>query len=58
MFEIIFNSTLSQLLVMILFIIAGFILKKTGILKDGALGVLSKLVTYLFLPAGISKSFK
>ncbi len=57
MFEIIFNSTLSQLIVMILFIVAGFILKKTNVLKDGALGVLSKLVTYLFLPAVLVNSF-
>ena len=46
-----FLATLDPMLVMFLCIAIGFILKKCGIMPDGASKVTSKLVTWVFSPA-------
>lgn len=47
----IFLSTLTQMLVMFLFIITGFMLKKLSLLPDNTGTVLSKLENYVLVPA-------
>ena len=53
----IFLSTLTQMLVMFLFIITGFILKKLALLPDNAGTVLSKLENYVLVPALVLDTF-
>lgn len=53
----IFLSTLTQMLVMFLFIITGFILKKLSLLPDNAGSVLSKLENYVLVPALVLDTF-
>lgn len=53
----IFLSTLTQMLVMFLFIITGFILKKLSLLPDNAGTVLSKLENYVLVPALVLDTF-
>ena len=50
MFET-FIATLSPMLLMFLCIVVGFILKKTKVLPDNSYIVMSRLETYVFLPA-------
>lgn len=47
----IFNLTLSQMLMMFTFILVGFLLRKTKILPDNAYVAMSRLETYIFVPA-------
>ena len=47
----VFNLTLQQMLVMFTFMAIGFLLRKTKILPDNAGTTMSRLETYLFLPA-------
>ena len=47
----VFNLTLNQMLMMFTLIIAGFILRKARLLPDNAATVLSKLETYILMPA-------
>ncbi len=47
----IFNLTLNQMLVMFVFMVIGFALRKTGVLPENAGTTLSRLETYLFMPA-------
>ena len=47
----IFNLTLNQLSMMLLLVSLGFILRKTKLLPDSTHSILSKLETYVFLPA-------
>lgn len=47
----IFYATLSQMLVMFIFILAGFLLRKSRILPEDAHTVLAKLETYILVPA-------
>lgn len=47
----IFNLTLSQMLMMFTFILIGFLLRKTKILPDNAYVTMSRLETYIFVPA-------
>ena len=47
----IFNLTLSQMLLMFLFIIVGFLLRKGKILPEDSDVCMSRLETYLFVPA-------
>lgn len=47
----IFNLTLSQMLMMFTFILIGFLLRKTKILPDNAYVAMSRLETYIFVPA-------
>lgn len=53
----IFLSTLTQMLVMFLFIITGFILKKLSLLPDNSGSVLSKLENYVLVPALVLDTF-
>ena len=47
----IFFLTLTQMLMMFTFIVAGFLLKKTKILPDPSYLTMSRLETYIFVPA-------
>lgn len=47
----VFNLTLQQMLVMFTFMAIGFLLRKTKILPDNAGTTMSRLETYIFLPA-------
>ena len=47
----IFNLTLSQMLMMFMLIIIGFVLKKKNIVPDNAYITISKLETFVFVPA-------
>lgn len=47
----IFNLTLSQMLMMFFLMALGFILRKTGILPENAGTTISRLETYIFVPA-------
>ena len=47
----VFNLTLNQMLMMFTLIIAGFILHKAHVLPDNAATVLSRLETYILMPA-------
>lgn len=47
----VFNSTLSQMLVMLLCMIIGFVLNKGGLLPNNSATVISKLEQYIFVPA-------
>lgn len=53
----IFNSTLTQMLVLFCFIIGGFILRKAKILPEDSGTVISKLETYLIIPLLTINSF-
>ncbi len=53
----VFNSTLSQMTVMLICLIIGFILKKFSFLPDNAGAVISKLENYIFVPALIIYTF-
>ncbi len=53
----IFKLTLSQMLMMFIFILLGFLLRKKNILPKGSDVVLSRLQTYLFMPALIMNTF-
>lgn len=46
-----FWLTSGQLLMIFILMLAGFLLRKTGILPESAVAVMSKLETYVFLPA-------
>ena len=48
---LIFNSTLNQLLMMLLLVFTGFFLRKSKLLPDNSHVILSKLETLVFLPA-------
>ncbi len=52
-----FSASLNQTVILFLFIIVGYILKKTGIMSKEASGILSKLETHIFLPAMVIKTF-
>ena len=47
----IFNLTLTQMLVMFSLMIVGFILKKTKVLPENADTTMSRLETFVFVPA-------
>ena len=47
----IFDLTLSQMLMMFMLIIIGFLLKKKNIVPDDAYVTISKLETFVFVPA-------
>lgn len=47
----IFYLTLSQMLMMFTFILIGFVLRKSKILSDNAVTTMSRLETYVFVPA-------
>ena len=47
----IFNLTLTQMLMMFSLILAGFILRKKGIIQENGATVMAKLETYIFVPA-------
>ncbi len=47
----IFNLTLQQMLVMFIFIMLGFLLRKTKILPESSDTAMSRLETYIFVPA-------
>lgn len=47
----VFNLTLNQMLLMFALIVVGFILRKKQLLPDNAYKVLSKMETFLFVPA-------
>ena len=53
----IFGSTLNQMLVMFLFILVGFIVKKMSLLPDNTGTVLSKLENYVLVPALVLDTF-
>ncbi len=53
----VFNSTLTQMLVLFCFIVGGFILRKARLLPDNAGMVISKLETYLIIPLLTINSF-
>lgn len=53
----IFNSTLTQMLVMFSFIIIGFVLKKKKLLPGNSANVLSKLENYVLVPALVIDTF-
>lgn len=53
----IFRLTLTRMLVMFSFILAGFVLRKCNILPDIAASVLSRLENYIFVPALILDTF-
>ncbi len=53
----IFSSTLNQMLVMFLFILVGFIVKKMSLLPDNTGTVLSKLENYVLVPALVLDTF-
>ena len=53
----IFNSTLTQMLVLFTFIAVGFFLRKNNLLPEESAGILSKLETYFIVPALIIESF-
>ncbi|MBQ8526334.1 MAG: AEC family transporter [Clostridia bacterium] len=53
----IFNSTLTQMLVMFCFILIGFVLKKMQLLPDNGATVLSKLENYVLVPALVLDTF-
>ncbi|MBR6765522.1 MAG: hypothetical protein IKM06_03460 [Clostridia bacterium] len=46
-----FKLTLNQMLLMFLLIVAGFVISKRKLVSENAYVVLSKLETYLFVPA-------
>ena len=52
-----FTSTLSQMLVLFLFIAVGFVLQKTKIVPESGAGVISKLENNLFVPAVVLSTF-
>lgn len=53
----VFQSTLTQMMVMFSFIIAGFVLQKKNLLPAVAATVLSKLENYVFVPALVLDTF-
>ena len=53
----IFDLTLSQMLMMFMLIIIGFLLKKKNIVPDDAYVTISKLETFVFVPSLILKTF-
>lgn len=53
----VFNSTLTQMLVLFTFIVGGFILRKAKILPEDSGTVISKLETYLIIPLLTINSF-
>ena len=53
----VFNSTLTQMLVLFTFIAVGFVLRKAELLPDNSASVLSKLESYFLVPAMILESF-
>jgi len=53
----IFNSTLTQMLVLFTFIAVGYFLRKSNLMPDESAGILSKLETYFIVPALIIESF-
>ena len=56
MFQV-FSSTLTQMLVMFLFIVIGYLLNKGKILPSDTPGVLSKLENYCLVPALVMNNF-
>ena len=57
MFKEIFETTLMQMVVLMLFIAIGFVLVKTKVLNKTSIKTLSKLVSTVFLPLVLVKSF-
>ncbi len=53
----IFNSTLTQMLVMFCFILAGYVLNKLKLLPENTATVLSKLENYFLVPALVLDTF-
>lgn len=53
----IFNSTLTQMLVLFTFIAVGYFLRKSNLMPAESAGILSKLETYFIVPALIIESF-
>jgi len=53
----VFYSTLTQMLVLFCFIVAGFVLRKANILPDNSSTVISRLETYLIIPLLTINSF-
>ena len=45
-----FLATISSMMVMLMCIVIGFILRKSGLLPENTTSVLSKLVLYVFAP--------
>ena len=52
-----FNATLTPMLTLFMFMIAGFILKKLKVVPRNTATVLSKLENYLIVPALIINTF-
>ena len=52
----IFLTTMNQILFLILLIGIGFVLTKTGVIKDEASGMLAKLESMIFVPAVVMQS--
>lgn len=52
-----FLATISSMMVMLMCIVIGFILRKSGLLPENTTSVLSKLVLYVFAPAQIINAF-
>lgn len=57
MFKQIFNTTLSQMAVLFIFIIIGYLLIKLKVIKKDSIKTLSKLLSTIFLPFVLVKSF-
>lgn len=53
----VFSTAINQLGILFIFIIIGFIMKKSNIFSDNTSSVLSKLENYLFMPAVIINTF-
>lgn len=53
----VFISTLNQMAFLVLLIVIGYILSRTGLVPDGAAALLSKLENYVFIPALVLGTF-
>lgn len=52
-----FSATLNQTIILFVFILVGFIVRRAKILPDSSAGTISKLETYIFIPALIIHTF-
>lgn len=52
----IFNVVASEIMVMLVFIIIGWLLRRFGILKDGTGRIMGNLLVWVFIPATVIKS--
>jgi len=57
MFKEVFNTTISQMIVLFIFIIIGYLLRKLNVIKQDSIKTLSKLVSTVFLPFVLVSSF-